>query len=74
MEKTKLAFNPDTMTVKDVKNAAQTLRDLLKLYDGQMKYVQDAKDEREQTQAWEDLSERIVSRVMNFRDAFDISD
>lgn len=32
-QKTKLPFNPDTMTVSDLKNCAHTLRSLLERYE-----------------------------------------
>lgn len=72
MEKTKLTFNPDMMTVKDIKNAARTLRELLQLYDREMGAVKAAKTDAEEFEAWRAVEERIGSRLLNIRDAFDI--
>jgi hypothetical protein len=68
--KTKLMFNPDCMTVKDLKKAAETLRGILQDYD---RFASD--DPKEATPAdgarhWESVG----CAVAQVRNAFDLDE
>lgn len=68
MTKTKIKFNPDTMTVSDLKNCAQTLRDLLHAYDRGLCATPPTADDA----TFAKMYEHVALRVAQVRDSFDI--
>lgn len=61
-QKTKLPFNPDTMTVSDLKNCAHTLRSLLE------RYEQLATSEVNGTT----MAEELYTQIMQIDDAYEV--